>query len=75
MLVLAAVSISMLTGDSGIVKNAQEAKENTQKSSVKEQIELEVLGSIGTSGKIEMSLLNKNLKNIVLLPWKITTLC
>ena len=45
LLILAGISISMLSGDNNILKMATKAKEKTNIEQVKEQIELEVLGS------------------------------
>lgn len=45
LLILAGISISMLSGDNNILKMADKAKEKTNIEQVKEQIELEVLGS------------------------------
>ncbi len=40
LLILAGVSISMLTGENGIITQAQEAKENTRGGEVKERVEM-----------------------------------
>ena len=40
LLILAGVSISMLTGESGIITQAQESKEDTRGASAKEEIDL-----------------------------------
>ena len=45
LLILAGVSIAMLTGDNGILSKAQSAKVETDKSNEKEQIDLAVLNS------------------------------
>ena len=45
LLILAGISISMLSGDNSILKMAAKAKEKTNVEQVKEQIKLEVLGS------------------------------
>lgn len=45
LLILAGVSIATLTGDNGILTKAQKAKTETDKSNIKEQIELAVLNS------------------------------
>ena len=43
LLILAGVSISMLTGDNGILTQAQNAKEETEKASLIEQIQMDIL--------------------------------
>ena len=45
LLILAGVGIAMLTGDNGILTQAQNAKEKTEKASELEGIQLAVLGS------------------------------
>ena len=40
LLILAGVSISMLTGEDGIIRQAQEAKENSKKSEIEEKVNL-----------------------------------
>ena len=47
LLILAGVSIAMLTGDNGIISNSQTAKENTLKAQAKEEISM-ALNSIKT---------------------------
>ncbi len=50
LLILATVSIQMLTGENGIVRRAKDAKDNTEKATAGEQIKLEVLGSMDIYG-------------------------
>lgn len=64
LLILAGISISMLTGEHGILQRAEEAKKNTEIASAKEQIQVEVLGSYGTDGKLDMNRLKTNLEKI-----------
>ena len=64
LLILAGISIQMLTGDNGILNRAAEAKKNTETASTKEQIQIEVLGSYGTDGKLDMNTLKTNLEKI-----------
>ncbi len=45
LLILAGVSIAMLTGDNGILTQAQNAKEETEKAAEEEKIQLAVIGS------------------------------
>ena len=43
LLILAGVSISMLTGDNGIITQAQKAKEKTEEAKIREEQQLESL--------------------------------
>ena len=43
LLILAGVSISMLTGDNGIITQAQKAKEKTEEAKIREEQQLEIL--------------------------------
>ena len=55
----------MLTGDNGILQRAGEAKEKTAEATVKERIQIEVLGSYSTENiEIDKSKLKTNLGNI-----------
>ena len=47
LLILAGVSIAMLTGQNGILTQAQNAKTTTEQASAKEKVELAVTGAIG----------------------------
>ena len=64
LLILAGISISMLTGDNSILQKATEAKINTEEKSKEEQIKLEVMGSYGTNGTIDVATLKTNLEKI-----------
>ncbi len=64
LLILAGISISMLTGDNSILQKATEAKTNTEEKSKEEQIKLEVMGSYGTNGTIDVATLKTNLEKI-----------
>ena len=46
LLILAGVSISMLTGENGIIKQAQEAKEKSEIAEEKELVELSAVGAM-----------------------------
>ena len=70
LLILAGVSIASLTGENGILTRADTARKETAKQSAKEQVQIEVLGSIGESGKVDIESLNKNLKNVQGLKYK-----
>lgn len=63
LLILAGVTIATLTGENGILNQAGNAKEKTGKATALEKVQVEVLGSYGTNGKIELITLNDNLKN------------
>lgn len=64
LLILAGVTIATLTGDNGILNQAGKAKEKTTEADAIEIVKVEVLGSYGTDGNIDIDQLNKNLKNI-----------
>ena len=64
LLILAGVTIAMLTGNNGILTKATEAKQKTTEAAAKEKIQAEVVGSYGTDGNISIDELNKNLQNI-----------
>ena len=63
LLILAGVSIIMLTGENGILRQAQKAKDETIKAGAREKVQMEVAGSYDETGKINMNKLNENLKN------------
>ena len=62
LLILAGVSIATLTGDNGILKQANQAKENNKVATAKEKVEVEALGSIDKSGKFNKETFKDNLK-------------
>ena len=64
LLILAGVTIAMLTGDNGILTKANNSKNETAKATAKEKVQTEVMASYGTDGKINLDQLNKNLQNI-----------
>ena len=70
LLILAGVSISMLTGENGIITQAQTAKEETEKESVIEQVKVDILGeqakengSVISSGVLQ-TILKKYFSNV-----------
>ena len=63
LLILAGISIEMLKGDNGIVKNAIKAKESTQIAGEKETIELAIIEAIGDDGNVDEEKLNEVLKD------------
>ena len=64
LLILAGVSIATLTGPNGLLTRANEAKEETEKAEEREKLQVEIVGSYGTDGKIDVDQLNENLKNL-----------
>ena len=62
LLILAGISIATLTGENGLITKTSSAKEKTKQAEVEERVKIEVLGSYGTDGKIDINLLNNNLK-------------
>lgn len=64
LLILAGVSLNLVLGNNGIVNKAKDAKEVTARARAEESVALEVAGSYGIDGKIDMPLLNENLKHI-----------
>lgn len=64
LLILAAVSISTLTGENGILSKANTAKTETEKASAKEKVQVAVMGSFGNDGKIDNNELKTNLDNV-----------
>ena len=63
LLILAAVSIAMLTGENGILSQASKAAEETRREQVREKVQLEVLGSYDNNGNLDMDKLKENIKN------------
>ena len=67
LLILAGVSIAMLTGENGILTQAQNAKDETERATAMEEVQIEALGAIDTDGKINVDRLidniSKNLKD------------
>ena len=63
LLILAGISISMLSGNNGILQKATDAKTNTEKAGEKEQIQIEVLSSYSKSGELEIATVNSNIKS------------
>ena len=66
LLILAAVSINMLTGENGIIRQAQKAKEETEKGEEKEQVSLAVTAAMGKDewGNIKKADLQEELDNL-----------
>ena len=64
LLILAGVSITTLTGDNGTLTKAREASEKTRQVNAEEQVQIAVVGSIGTDGNIQNGELKSNLDKI-----------
>lgn len=64
LLILAGVSIATLIGENGMLIQANNAKNETEKASAEENVKVEVSGSYGTDGKIDIDRLNENLGNV-----------
>ena len=64
LLILAGVSIAMLTGENGILTQADEASNKTKEAGAEEKVKVEVMGSYGEDGTIDLDLLKDNLNNI-----------
>ena len=65
LLILAGVTIVTLTGDNGLINKASDAKQANEEAAALEKVKLEVAGSYGLDGTIDINQLNKNLKNII----------
>ena len=52
-LIALVITIATLTGDNGILTKATEAKQKTMKATAKEKVQIEVMASYGTDGKIK----------------------
>ena len=62
LLILAGVSIATLTGNNGILKQANTAKENNKVAAAKEKVQVEALGSISKdTGKFDKDIFKNNL--------------
>ena len=67
LLILAAVSISMLTGENGIITQAQDAKENTEIGNEKEIVNIAATGAMSkdTFGEIKKDNLKNELNQLI----------
>ena len=63
LLILVGVSIVMLTGENGILTQAQKAKEETDLSTAKEIIEISIIGSYDNSGKVSLDKFKTEIQN------------
>ncbi len=62
LLILAGVSITMLTGQNGILNGAAEAKEKTEDAQKEEQVKIAVMSSVGTDGLINLNQLKAEIE-------------
>ena len=63
LLILAGVSIAVLTGENGILTQAQEAKTKTTQAEARERVELEMAASFDDRGKYNLEIAKKNLED------------
>ena len=61
LLILAGVTISTLTGDNGILTQAQNAKNKNAKATAKERIQVEAMGSYNLIGKLDLETVKSNI--------------
>ncbi len=64
LLILAGISIASLTGENGILNKATMSKEDTQRQTAKEKVQLAIMGSYGTNGKLDYTELKTNLDKV-----------
>ena len=64
LLILAGISISMLSGDNSILSRAREARDKTQETQKDEEVKIAVLGSYGNNGSLDITKLLENLNGI-----------
>ena len=64
LLILAGISISMLSGDNSILSRAGEAKERTEESQREEQVKMAILGSYDNRANLDIDKLISNLNEI-----------
>ncbi len=63
LLILAGISVQMLTGDNGILTQSQKASIKSNKTAELERVQLSVGGSYGDEGNLELTRLLSNLAN------------
>ena len=64
LLILAGISIAMLTGDNGILYKATIAKEVTNEAEAKEKVQLAVMSSFGLDGKFDREQFKEEIKKV-----------
>lgn len=67
--ILAGVTVTALTGEKSVIKEANDAKSSSEQQSAKEKVQAAVLGAIKKNGEVDVNVLNKKLgTNIIDLP-------
>ena len=64
LLILASISINTLQGDNNIIRQAKKSKIETEKSEIKEQIDIMTVKSIDEVGNINKDILKEKLENL-----------
>ena len=64
LLILAGISINMLSGDNSIIIKAGEARDKTQEKSKDEEVKIAVLGSYDSSANLDINKLLTNLNEV-----------
>ena len=62
LMILAGISVSMLTGQNGILNRTHEAKEKTESASALEDVQVTIMGAIGSNGELDMNLAQSQLE-------------
>lgn len=68
LLILAGVSINLILGENGLISKTKDSRDKTKDASLTEQIVIEIAGSYGIDGGIDMEQLKENLKNNLNIP-------
>ena len=63
LLILAGVSIAMLTGQNGILTQAQNAKDKTEYKNAEEKVRLAVMGAMSDDGTLTVEKLRTDMAN------------
>ncbi len=64
LLILAGVSIAMLSGDNSILKNAQQAKKQTEITTNEEKIRIALMGAYDSTGSFNTNMLKQELDRL-----------
>ena len=68
LLILAGITVATLTGDNGLISKTGEAKDVTERSNEKEELEIEILGLYDKRGRLDVNQviqkLRENIKNL-----------
>lgn len=64
LLILAGITIGAITGNNGIIGQAQTAKTNTEREQIREQIDVMVVQSIGKNGNVDKEVLMPKLETL-----------